>query len=74
LSFRAVGAVIDPKEAALLLDEAYQPEGSAAQRFGGLSVRLSLIKEILTRQGGKISVENQQGKSLSFLVSLPLSR
>jgi DNA-binding response OmpR family regulator/signal transduction histidine kinase len=74
LSFRSVGTVIDPKEAAQLLDEAYTPDGTAAQRYGGLSVRLSLIKEILTRQSGKISVESQQGKSLSFLVSLPLSR
>ena len=74
ISVRSPGAVLDASESAKLFNEDYQPSGARAQRFGGLGVRLSLIKDILTRQGGKIWLENQPGKAVVFFVSLPLSR
>jgi len=43
-------------------------------RFGGLGVRLSLIRDIVARQGGKIWMENQPGKGVVFFVNLPLAR
>lgn len=69
---RSPGAVLDADESAKIFNEGYKPSSDKLQRFGGLGVRLSLIKDILTRQGGKIWVENQPGKAVIFFVSMPL--
>jgi len=46
---------------------------SRAQRFGGLGVNLALVKEIITRQNGKIWVESQPGTGTTFHFTLPIS-
>ncbi len=46
---------------------------SRAQRFGGLGVNLALVKEIITRQNGKIWIESQPGTGTTFHFTLPIS-
>lgn len=74
VTFRNVGVLINSKDAEHLFEDSATPTASAARRFGGLSIRLSLIKEILTRQGGKIWLDSQPGKGTTFHFSLPLAR
>ncbi len=73
VAFRNPGVQLDAKEAEHLFDDAYQP-AAAAHRSSGLGIGLSLVKDILTRQGGKIWLENQPGKGTTFHFSLPLAR
>ena len=68
------GAVIDSKESAKIFDPGHAPWIGQPLRFGGLGVRLSLIRDIVARQGGKIWMENQPGKGVVFFVNLPLAR
>ena len=74
IAFRNVGVVMDIKEVEHALDDSYDPPPVSGRRFNGLAVRLSLIKEILTRLGGKIWLESQPGKGTTFHFSLPLAR
>jgi signal transduction histidine kinase len=47
--------------------------GSAGRRMGtpGTGLGLAICKEILTRHGGHITVESQQGAGSTFTVHLP---
>jgi signal transduction histidine kinase len=74
VTVRSPGALLDGEESAKIFNEAYKPSGDKVQRLGGLGIRLSLVKDILSRQGGKIWLENQPGKAVVFFVTMPLSR
>jgi signal transduction histidine kinase len=74
VAVRSPGAVLDAKDTTRIFEESYRPDPARAQRFGGLGIRLSLIKDILTRHGGKIWVEIQPGKGVIFSAALPLAR
>jgi signal transduction histidine kinase len=74
ITVRTPGALVDAKDTARIFEDGYKPDANRVQRFGGLGVRLSLVKDMLTRQGGKIWLENQPNKGVSFFVTLPLVR
>ena len=74
ISVRSPGASIDPKETARIFEDSYKPSTSQPQRFGGLGIHLSLIRDIVTRQGGKIWAESQAGKGVTFFINFPLAR
>jgi signal transduction histidine kinase len=73
-SIRSVGVVLNPKEAEHIFDESYRPASGVGRRFGGLGIRLHLVKDILTRHNGKIWLESQPGKGTTFHFNLPLAR
>lgn len=74
VTVRNVGVVMDAKATEEIFKENFRPDSAAVQRFGGLGIRLSLIKDIITRQGGKIWLESQPGKGTTFHISLPMAR
>ncbi len=74
IAVRTPGVSFDAKDAARAFEDGFKASGCQAQRFGGLGIRLSLIRDIVTRQGGKIWLENAAGKNVIFLVSFPLTR
>jgi signal transduction histidine kinase len=68
------GAGLDAKQAADLFNPTHAPsQNSRPFRFGGLGVGLSLVKEIITHQKGKIWVESQLGTGTTFHFTLPSS-
>ncbi|HMN61607.1 MAG TPA: response regulator [Anaerolinea sp.] len=73
VALRGVGARLDAKEAEHIFDETDHP-APAAGHAGGLGVSLALARDLIARQGGKVWLENQPGKSLTFHFSLPLVR
>lgn len=74
VTFRNVGVLLNAKETERIFEDGPHPAASAVHRFSGLGIRLSLIKEILTRLGGKIWLESQPGKGTTFHFSLPHAR
>lgn len=72
------GWFIDAKAAENLLEDGETARRAAdipkAERFGGLSIRLSLVKEIIHRLNGKIWVVGSTENGTEFHVSLPLAR
>ena len=85
LCVRNPGRVLDAKEAVKALDETSEPASGAAAassavqtgpagRFGGLGIRLALVKQIVTSANGKIWIESQAGKGTEIHIKLPLAR
>lgn len=80
---RNPGRYLDAKEAERALEDT-EPAGKVsaatavptgpAGRFGGLGIRLSLVKEIVARQNGKVWIDSQLGKGTEFHIKLPLSK
>jgi signal transduction histidine kinase/DNA-binding response OmpR family regulator len=68
------GLGLDAKQVANLFNSDYQPsQNSRPLRFGGLGVGLTLVKEIVTNQKGKVWVESQPGVGTTFHFTLPAS-
>jgi len=55
-----------------LFDKGYKIETGTARRFGGLGIRLHLIREILNVYGGKIWVDSKIRQGSIFHVVLPV--
>jgi len=49
----------------------YQVDGSTRRTHGGCGLGLALVKEIVERHGGAVSVVSQPGKGSTFTVTLP---
>ena len=71
------GRIIDPKEIQKVFQNARSEKettpGQGTDRFGGLGVRLTLVKDIITWHRGKIWLESQPGKGTDLHFNLPLS-
>ncbi len=74
IQVRTPGVALDSKDATRIFEDGFKGTSVLPQRFGGLGIRLSLIRDIVIRQGGKIWLENQPPKNLAFFVSFPLTR
>ena len=53
------------------VDEKFTSEGTAGEKGSGLG--LSLVKEIIEKHGGTISVESEFGKGTEFIFTLPIA-
>jgi PAS domain S-box-containing protein len=53
------------------VDAKFTSEGTAGERGSGLG--LSLVKEIIEKHGGTISVESEYGKGTEFIFTLPIA-
>ncbi len=51
----------------------WRADEARSRATGGLGVGLAVVKEIVDRQGGSVTVESQPGEGTTFRVSLPLS-
>ena len=54
-----------------IFDRFTQVEGSATRRYEGSGIGLALVKEIVTRHGGHITVESELGRGSTFTLTLP---
>jgi signal transduction histidine kinase len=54
-----------------IFDRFYQVDGTTRRTHGGCGLGLALVKEIVERHGGAVSVESQPGKGSTFTVTLP---
>jgi len=68
------GMTVDGKDAERIFEKSFQPSPGAGKRFGGLGIRLWLVKEILTRQGGTIRLESSPTKGTAFHIQMPVVR
>lgn len=66
------GQGIDPRQINSIFTPNYRTTETQPRRFGGIGIGLSLIKEIINGQKGKIWVESQPGQGARFHFTLPL--
>jgi signal transduction histidine kinase/DNA-binding response OmpR family regulator len=65
------GIGIDPQSLKKVFDPSFHGAEPDEQRFGGLGIGLSLVKEIVLAHAGKIWAESEPGKGSSFYIALP---
>lgn len=72
LSVRDYGPGIAPDHLPRLTERFYRVDVAESRAQGGTGLGLALVKHILTRHGGRLSIESTLGKGASFRMHLPL--
>jgi K+-sensing histidine kinase KdpD len=66
--------IINPRLLARIFEPGLADLAPPSNAFNGLGIRLSLIKEVVTAQGGKVWAESQPGQGSIFHIALPSAR
>lgn len=72
LTVRDSGPGIDPTFLPRVFERFTQADSSPTRASGGLGVGLSLVRELVERHGGDITVSNNEGGGARFTIQLPL--
>jgi len=67
------GIGIAPEDIDKIFERFVQVESSANRRFEGTGIGLSIVKQLVTLHGGKISVASEKGRGSTFTVHLSAS-
>jgi len=65
------GMGISEKNLPFVFDRFWQADGSSKRKYQGVGIGLALVKELAEVQGGKVSIQSQEGKGTTFTVRLP---
>jgi two-component system phosphate regulon sensor histidine kinase PhoR len=65
------GIGIAAEHQARIFERFYQVDGSTRRVHGGCGLGLALVKEIVERHGGMVTVDSQVGQGSTFTVLLP---
>jgi len=65
------GMGISEKNLPHVFDRFWQADGSSKRKYQGVGIGLALVKELVEIQGGKVTVQSQEGKGTTFTVRLP---
>lgn len=67
------GIGIDPEDMPHIFERFYRGEKSRSKNSSGLGIGLSIVKELLYMQNGKIEVESKKSKGSKFTVNFPVA-
>jgi signal transduction histidine kinase len=67
------GIGIEQEKLDRIFDRFYQVDSSSTRRFPGAGLGLSMVRDLLDRLGGSISVVSDPGQGSTFTVQLPLA-
>lgn len=74
LKIKDSGLGIAEKQLAQIFNRFYQGDSSSTRQQEGTGIGLSLVKELIELQGGKIWVSSKVGKGTSFDIQIPVLR
>ncbi|HEU5016498.1 MAG TPA: ATP-binding protein [Pseudolabrys sp.] len=74
LTVRDYGPGIAPDHLPRLTERFYRVDVTESRAQGGTGLGLALVKHILSRHGGRLSIESTFGQGASFGMHLPLAR
>ena len=60
---------ISEKNLPHVFDRFWQADGSSKRKYQGIGIGLALVKELVEIQGGKVTVQSQEGKGTTFTVT-----
>jgi signal transduction histidine kinase len=73
ISVSDTGIGIDEDSIGRIFDRFQQAESSNARRRQGLGLGLALVKDLVQRMGGEVTVSSKRGEGTTFMVTLPLA-
>jgi two-component system phosphate regulon sensor histidine kinase PhoR len=73
LAVRDYGPGIAPEHLPRLTERFYRVDVADSRQQGGTGLGLALVKHILNRHGGKLTIESTPGEGASFCMHVPLS-
>ncbi len=68
---RDTGIGIPNKDTQRVFERFYRVDKARSRPAGGTGLGLPIVKEIVDRMGGSISIESQLGKGSTFIIDLP---
>jgi signal transduction histidine kinase len=74
LTVTDTGMGISEKNLPHVFDRFWQADGSSKRKYQGVGIGLALVKELVEIQGGKATVQSQEGKGTKFTVTLPYQK
>ena len=74
LTVADTGMGISEKNLSHVFDRFWQADGSSKRKYQGVGIGLALVKELVEIQGGKATVQSQEGKGTTFTVTLPYQK
>jgi two-component system phosphate regulon sensor histidine kinase PhoR len=72
LSVRDYGPGIAPEHLPRLTERFYRVDVADSRAQGGTGLGLALVKHVLNRHGGRLSIESTPGEGAAFTMHLPL--
>jgi len=72
LSVRDYGPGIPPEHLPRLTERFYRVDVADSRQQGGTGLGLALVKHVLNRHGGRLSIESTLGQGARFTMHLPL--
>jgi len=72
IAVRDYGPGIAPEHLPRLTERFYRVDVADSRAQGGTGLGLALVKHILNRHGGRVSVESTRGEGATFTMHLPL--
>jgi two-component system phosphate regulon sensor histidine kinase PhoR len=74
VSVRDHGPGIAPEHLPRLTERFYRVDVGESRAQGGTGLGLALVKHILNRHHGRLSIESESGKGATFTVRLPIAQ
>jgi len=74
LSVADTGMGISAKNLPNVFSRFWQADDSSRRKYQGVGIGLALVKEFTEIQGGKVSVQSEEGKGTTFTVRLPYQK
>jgi len=72
VSVRDYGPGIAPEHLPRLTERFYRVDVADSRAQGGTGLGLALVKHVLNRHGGRVTIESQRGEGATFTLHLPL--
>ncbi len=72
IAVRDTGIGLSPDEAKMVFSRFWRADAGRTRERGGLGIGLSVVKEIVDRHNGHVTVEGEKGKGACFTIMLPL--
>jgi two-component system phosphate regulon sensor histidine kinase PhoR len=73
IAVRDYGPGIPPEHLPRLTERFYRVDAADSRAQGGTGLGLALVKHVLNRHGGRVSIDSTLGQGAGFVMSLPLS-
>ena len=72
VSVKDYGIGIDKKDQEKIFERFYRVEGAVEQTYTGFGIGLFIVKAIIERHNGSISIQSEKGKGATFTFLLPV--